>query len=106
MPETHSKLAVALAEVAYDLIGRQRGKFYSGEAAEDKARIASAIDERLAKIREAYKPEAHAFCPVVTHHGPSPCAFCVTAAMRAFILLPSDLDTAVSASAEKIRKDL
>ena len=91
MAETQSKIAVALADVAYELIGRQRGKFYSGEAADDKARIATAIDDRLTQIREVYRPDELARCPVVTHHGDGPCAFCNTAAMRAFILLPEDL---------------
>lgn len=88
MSETHSKLAVALAEVAYELIGRQRGRFYSGEAADDKGRIAAAIDERLAEIRKHYEPEELARCPWVTHHPKGPCASCICAAMREFILVP------------------
>jgi len=89
MPETHSKLAIALAEVAYELIGKQRGKFFSGEAADDKGRIATAIDERLAEIRKHYEPEELARCPIVSHHGTNrPCPICICAAMREFILVP------------------
>lgn len=82
MPEKHSKLAIALAEVIMD----QTVQLDGVDA------VAAVIDNRLAEVRKAYEPEELSRCPIVTHHGDSACAFCVTSAMRAFILLlPEDL---------------
>lgn len=74
-----SKLAIALALAIHG------GEDTDGNLRE-RQRIALAIDSRLAEIRTHYEPEELARCPIVTHHGPSPCAFCITAAMREFIL--------------------
>lgn len=86
MPDTHSKIAAALTLAALNSL--PAGTVLPVAVAKG---MADAIDERLAQIREAYKPEELARCPVVTHHGDGPCAFCNTAAMRAFILLPEQL---------------
>lgn len=82
MPETRSKLAEALASRIVD-------QFPSVNyiEADEFARV---IDERLAAIRAVYEPEELARCPVVSCHK-QPCSWCVTAAMRAFILLPEQL---------------
>lgn len=96
MPETHSKIAVALAEalIPDGYITAQQSE-NEGAAVIGVAILrndaAATIDQRLTEIREAYKPEELARCPVVTHHRDGPCAFCNTAAMREFILLPEDL---------------
>lgn len=77
MPEsTHSKLAIALAEAIVDETVQLDGV----------DAVASAIDARLAEVRKAYEPEELARCPIVSHHA-DPCWFCITSAMRAFILL-------------------
>jgi hypothetical protein len=81
--ETFSKMSLALAE---EIIAK-----YPKATESLKEHIATVIDSRLAEIRKHYKPEEFARCPVVSHHGKPPCQFCVTAAMREFILLPEEL---------------
>lgn len=89
MPDTHSKLAIALAETLIQ-------KAYSSHVLADQVSktpldlIAGVIDERLAEIRKHYEPEELARCPIVTHHPEGPCAFCCTSAMREFILVPTE----------------
>lgn len=85
MTETHSKIAAALAHAL--IMKLPEGTFIPAFTARA---LASTIDDRLAKIREAYKPEELARCPIVSHH-PDPCVGCLCAAMREFILLPSEL---------------
>lgn len=57
---------------------------------QDMARL---IDVRLAQIRQFYEPVELAKCPWVTHHPEGPCAFCLSAAMREFILVPKGVNS-------------
>lgn len=93
MPETHSKMAVALAEALLPVLFGGQPLSDTGKPGRERMAqlVAQAIDERLAAICEYYKPKEFARCPVVSHHGKGPCQFCVCAAMREFILLPEDL---------------
>jgi hypothetical protein len=83
-----SKLAVALADVLVKDLHPEAPPSMRDARNASRNRTAMVIDERLAEIRKHYEPEELARCPVVTHHGPSPCAFCICAAMREFILVP------------------
>jgi hypothetical protein len=92
MPETtHSKIAVALADALILEL------FTGPKPQEPNARksihrlIATTVDERLEDIRKHYEPEKLARCPRVSHDGESTCVWCVCAAMREFILLPTEL---------------
>lgn len=78
MPDTQSKLAIALADAIMGI----------PPSGMEKDAIARVIDNRLANVRKAYEPEELSRCPIVSHHA-DPCWFCITSAMRAFILLPS-----------------
>jgi hypothetical protein len=53
--------------------------------AEMRVDIAANVDARLADIRAHYEALALTECPVVSHHGNGPCAFCLTAAMLDFL---------------------
>jgi hypothetical protein len=94
MPETHSKLAIALAdEITPKLFGGPPREAGSLSLPLGRKRIhesvAATVDERLAEIRKHYEPEELARCPIVSHHGTNrPCPICICAAMREFILVP------------------
>lgn len=86
-----SKLAIAAAEAVVAELYQSQCASMAQVRFNAKKAAAAAIDNRLAEIRKVYEPEELAACPYVTHHPPGPCAFCNTAAMRAFILLTEEL---------------
>jgi hypothetical protein len=71
-----SRLATVLADTVYT---------FCADRTLERDDIARAIDNRLVEIRNFYKPDDLAQCPIVSHHGKGPCAFCLTSAMREFI---------------------
>jgi len=81
-----SKIAVALAEAIVKDLHPEAPPSLRDARQVVRSATARAIDERLAEIRKHYEPEELASCPIVSHH-PDPCAFCITAAMREFILV-------------------
>lgn len=87
----HSRLAVALADAILRPPDGQATPISDELFAQMTDRVAEVIDARLADTRKHYTPEALARCPYVCPH-PDPCAACVTAAMRDFILIPEDAD--------------
>lgn len=83
-----SRLATVLAETVFNNLVTAISGIVQSDRDRSLSRddIARVIDERLMGIRMEYAGDKLSRCPIVSCHS-KPCAFCLAAAMREFILI-------------------